>query len=294
MTDQPEFDFDIASALAQGTRSRQEDAVAVSFPFGARDGFAILSDGMGGHAAGDLASRAIVSEVFAALTMQESARQAAPSDALRGAVEKANTGLKACLAARPDHEGMGGTVVATYLAGRDLHWVSVGDSVLYLFRDEKLSRLNADHSMAPQLDLMAANGAMTKAEAAAHPQRNCLTSALTGETLTEIDCPDAPLELRADDILVLASDGLQYLPDPIIEALLLRARNEPSRIIANDLLEALATLNDPDQDNTSLVVIRPMLRKCVTRNSGLFQAPSAMLKAMRRAVTPSISIEPRG
>ncbi len=294
MTDQSEFEFDVTSALAQGARSRQEDAVAVSFPQGAPDGFAILSDGMGGHASGDLASRAIVTEVFAALTLKESARQSAPPDALRGAVEKANAGLKAVTAARPDHSGMGGTVIATHLSGCDLHWVSVGDSVLYLFRDEKLSRLNADHSMAPQLDLLAANGAMTEAEAAAHPQRNCLTSALTGDAVAEIDCPDAPLEVRAGDILVLASDGLQFLPDPIIEALLLRARNEQSRVIANDLLEALTTLNDPEQDNTSLVVIRPVRRKRAERHSSLRHAPSAMFKAMRRAVAPAISIEPRG
>lgn len=288
------FVYDVASALAQGARSRQEDALAVAFTEGASGGFAVLSDGMGGHAGGDLASRAIISEMFTALTIDEVARHTTPPDALRRAVTRANHSVKSCVHTNPDQAGMGGTVIAAHLDNGALHWVSVGDSVLYLFRDETLSRLNADHSMAPQLDLMAANGAMSQAEAANHPQRNCLTAALTGETIAEIDCPDAPLALKADDVLILASDGLQYLPDPIIEALLLRARNETSRMIAQDLLDALSTLDDPEQDNTSLVVIRPMREHRRERQGGLFQTSSAMFKAMRRVVAPSVQIEPKG
>jgi protein phosphatase len=286
--------YDVASALSQGARARQEDAVAVAFPEGAQDGFAVLSDGMGGHAGGDLASRAIISEVFAALTVDEVARRTAPPDALRRAVSRANTCVKSCVHTNPEQAGMGGTVIAAHLDEGALHWVSVGDSVLYLFRDETLTRLNADHSMAPQLDLMAANGVLSKAEAEAHPQRNCLTAALTGDKIAEIDCPETPLELRAGDILILASDGLQYLPDPIIEALLLRARGQASRVIAQDLLDALSTLDDPEQDNTSLVVIRPIPERRRDRQRGLFHTPAAMFKAMRRAVGPSVHIEPKG
>lgn len=288
------FEYDVASALAQGARTRQEDALAVAFAEGAPDGFAVLSDGMGGHAGGDLASRAIVTEVFAALTLDEVARRNAPPVALRRAVSRANEGVQACVTSDPQRAGMGGTLVAAHVAGGTMHWASVGDSVLYLFRNQTLSRLNADHSMAPQLDLMAANGAITEAEAAAHPQRNCLTSALTGDPIADVDCPEEPLDLKAEDILILASDGLQFLPDPIIEALLLRARNEPSRAIARDLLDALATLNDPEQDNTSIVVIRPIPTKRRERQSGLLQTSSAMFKAVRRAVAPSVHIDPKG
>ncbi|MEJ6388029.1 PP2C family protein-serine/threonine phosphatase [Gymnodinialimonas ulvae] len=292
--DSHSFEYDVASALAKGARTRQEDALAVAFADGAPDGFAILSDGMGGHVGGDLASRAIVTEVFAALTLDEVARRSVPPVALRRAVSRANDGLQACVTSNPERAGMGGTLVAAHVADGAVHWASVGDSVLYLFRNQTLARLNADHSMAPQLDLMAANGSITEAEAAAHPQRNCLTAALTGDAIAEVDCPEAPLDLKPEDILILASDGLQFLPDPIIEALLLRARNESSRAIARDLLDALETLNDPEQDNTSLVVIRPVRTKSRERQSSLLQTSSAMFKAVRRAVAPTVHIDPKG
>jgi hypothetical protein len=133
----------------------------VSCPQGAEFGFAVVSDGMGGHAAGDLASRIIVAEIFAELTLRGRASHADPdalSELLQASVEMANSSLQAQIEAYPDQEGMGGTVVATSLVDGGLQWVSVGDSLLYLLRDGMLKRLNDDHSMGPQIDLMARNG----------------------------------------------------------------------------------------------------------------------------------------
>jgi len=201
---------------------------------------------------------------------------------LRAAVRAANEGVRGFIETRPERDGMGGTVIATHLAGRSLHWISVGDSVLYLFRGDALSRLNADHSMAPQIDLMAANGAITAEEAASHPQRNCLTSAITGTAIAEVDCPDAPLDLNPDDILVLASDGLQTLPEPIIEALILRARHATSRDILRDLMEAVDTLNEPEQENTSIVVVRVLGARTKGRRGPIRAASDAIMKAFGR------------
>jgi serine/threonine protein phosphatase PrpC len=80
------------------------------------------------------------------------------SELLQASVETANSSLQAQIEAYPDQEGMGGTVVATSLVDGGLQWVSVGDSLLYLLRDGMLKRLNDDHSMGPQIDLMAATG----------------------------------------------------------------------------------------------------------------------------------------
>lgn len=277
--------YDVASMLSLGARTRQEDAVAVAFPGGSDLGFAVLSDGMGGHASGDLASRAIVTEMFTSLTLRDGA--ASIPNCLFGAVRRANAGVKACVKARPACQGMGGTVLATQIKGDKLHWISVGDSILYLFRDQKLQRLNADHSMAPQLDLLASQGAMSVAEAQTHPQRNCLTSALNGGAIAEVDCPDVPLTLQQDDIVLQASDGLQFLPDPIIEALLMRGCKDTSHDIARDLLEAVATLNDPEQDNTALVVIRATRPWDGIRKGPLQKTSQAMAKALHRAITPA-------
>ena len=315
MTRAARLDFDVASALAMGARSRQEDALAVAFPEGLNRGFAILSDGMGGHAAGDLASRTIVTEMFAGLTMGDpgtapdaaaglgagetsgGAEAEAIPALLRATLARANARLGDCVQDRPDRRGMGGTVIAAVATGDRLHWISVGDSALYLFRDETLRRLNQDHSMAPQIDLMLARGMLSRDEASRHPQRNCLTSALMGTAIAEIDCPERPLDLRPGDTVILASDGLQFLPDPIIEALLLRARADASRDVARDLIGALATMDDPEQDNAAIVVIRVLAARPVARpaaRTGAIRATSAaVLKAFRRAVASPLPVSQR-
>lgn len=293
MNEHQRMEFEVSSVLSMGARERQEDALAVAFPEKARQGFAVLSDGMGGHASGDLASRTIVAEMFSALTLGDLDDAAQLPGMLDAAVTKANAALATCLKSEPTSKGMGGTLVAVVAANQNLHWISAGDSVLYLFRNETLSRLNEDHSMAPEIDLMLERGMLTAEQAANHPQRNCLTSALMGEKIAAIDCPVIPMALKPDDIVILASDGLQFLPDPIIEALLLRARRENSRDIALDLIEALATLDDPDQDNTAIVVVRAKACAHRTRHSHIRSTSAAIRKAFRRAVPSPVHTSPR-
>lgn len=293
MSNLPQIQFDVSSALAMGARTRQEDAVAVAFPEKARQGFAVLSDGMGGHASGDLASRTIVAEIFSGLTLGDLEDAARLPSLLDAAIIKANAALTLGVEGHPTRCGMGGTVVAVVAANDNLHWISVGDSVLYLFRDETLLRLNEDHSMAPEIDLMLAQGVLTAEQAANHPQRNCLTSVLMGEKIAAVDCPTVPVTLRPDDIVILASDGLQFLPDPIIEALLLRARREKSADIALDLLDALATLNDPEQDNTAIVVVQAKACAVRTRPNRIRATTDAFRKAFRRAAPPSAYVSSR-
>jgi PPM family protein phosphatase len=151
---------------------------------------------------------------------------------------------------------MGGTVVATSLVDGGLQWVSVGDSLLYLLRDGMLKRLNDDHSMGPQIDLMARNGMIDAETARTHPQRNCLTSALTGKDIPELDCPARRLDLEDGDIVLLASDGLQSVAEEDIASILDKAAHLESREIATALIDAVTAAGDPEQDNTSVVVIR--------------------------------------
>jgi serine/threonine protein phosphatase PrpC len=259
MTEPAVLSYDIASAQALGGRERQEDAVAVSCPIGAEFGFAVVSDGMGGHAAGDLASRIIVAEIFAELILRARGSFADPADLselLESSVQTANASLRAQIEACPEQAGMGGTVVATALVEGGLQWVSVGDSLLWLVREGRIERLNDDHSMAPQIDLMAERGMIDAATALSHPQRNCLTSALTGQAIPEVDCPTGRLDLRHGDLVVLASDGVQALAQSELSAILGRAATSSSRQIAGALIEAVVAVGDPEQDNASVIVIK--------------------------------------
>lgn len=290
MADTTGISFDVSSALSLGARTRQEDALVTSFAQGSEIGFAILSDGMGGHTAGDLASRIIVTEMFAELTLRTATGQLEDDDfpsLLRYAAEVANECLASHIEANPQTQGMGGTVVATLTVGRDLYWLSIGDSPLWLLRDGEFRRLNADHSMAPQIDLMVAQGMMDEATGRAHPQRNCLTSAIIGQTLAEIDCPEEPFQMEPGDLLLAASDGLQYLPDAGIEAILKRGQRDDSRTLADALLSGVASVEDPEQDNTSVVVIRAeAIPESTPQTTGEFSVGN-MLKSILRNVTPA-------
>jgi protein phosphatase len=182
--------------------------------------------------------------------------EASVNDALLNAAHAANACLKAHVEACPETRGMGATLVATVIIQRNLYWLSVGDSPLYLYRDGLLIQLNEDHSMAPQIDFMVENGLMEPEEAQAHPDRSVLTSVLFGEAIPRIDCPADPVELEDGDVLLVASDGLQYLSPSQIKSILSTHQHADSNSIAEQLLNGVEQVDDPDLDNVSFSVIK--------------------------------------
>jgi protein phosphatase len=254
-----DINFDVASVLGVGRRDYQEDALATDFPIGAGFGYAVLADGMGGHAAGDVASKIVVTEVFSELKLQSGNPdiflQRGP-EILNDAALAANGCVKAHTDNNPDASGMGSTLVATVFFQDRMNWISVGDSPLFLFRDGELSQLNEDHSLAPQIDFMVRTGKMDPEVGRNHPDRNCLTSVLIGGEIERIDCPEEPYQLRDGDTLVLASDGLQFLSDEKIQEVLVATQDENAATAAQVLLDTLNQLDDPDQDNVSFTIIR--------------------------------------
>ncbi len=246
------------SAQDIGDRLRQEDAVIAQFPQGG-PGLAVLSDGMGGHDDGDLASRILVSEMFGEVFLAAARPEGDPSAAQKtflGALDSANRRLQQHIGAGWISDDTGGTLLTVTVTDGQLRWISVGDSPLYLCRGDELHRLNEIHSMAMQLDLMVRNGAMDPAAARAHPHRHCLTSAVTGQKIGRIDCPEEAVPLLPGDVILLASDGLNVLDDGRIGALTRKARDKGCDAVARALLAEVRRENLPDQDNVSIVVIR--------------------------------------
>lgn len=248
-----------ATAQAIGARDRQEDAVVA---YSSEDGgpaLAILSDGMGGHDDGDLASRIIVSEmfseVFIAAARIGSFCHNAPQ-VFQAALKCANHRLYQHIKAGRLHKHTGGTLVcATVLQGQ-LRWLSVGDSCLHVFRRGGLKHLNEKHSVAAQLDRMVDDNLIDAKTAQSHPDRHCLTSAVTGNKIPKVDCPDSGYDLQPDDIVVLASDGLDVLDADEICNLIDQNRTQSSASIARRLMQAVRAKNAPDQDNSSVIVIK--------------------------------------
>ncbi len=260
----PDIRFDVASVLNRGCRDYQEDAIATDFPIGEDFGYAVLSDGMGGHAAGDVASKIVVTEVFSELKFQTSDIEGLVEnmgEVLRSAAVSANECMAAHASNNPQTAGMGATLVAPVFIGNSLYWISIGDSPLYLMRNGRLRQLNEDHSLGPHIDYMVRSGMMPEEIGRNHPDRNALTSVLIGETIERIDCPERPFKLKDGDILVVASDGLQFLSNSDITRIVSENADNGSACIANCLLEELRDLDDPDQDNVSFSVIKVELDK---------------------------------
>lgn len=252
-----------AARATTGKRAGQEDAFglwpphAEARPFMGKGMLAVVTDGMGGHAggevAGSLACETFVT-VFAGLSAEEAA--AAPSDRLKVALDAANAAIASRAAENTGLAGMGCTLVAAWLDREGLRWISVGDSLLLLFRAPNVRRLNADHSLGAFLDERARHREITRKEAERNPYRNALRSALTGKALELVDLRRVPYPLQPGDWLILASDGIATLTGDEICDLVYAAREVSPHDMAERLIAAVLDKDDPSQDNTTVVVLK--------------------------------------
>lgn len=252
-------DYDVASAIWKGMRPYQEDSLSTDFHAGLPQGFAIIADGMGGHAAGDVASNlaAVQGAGHLKFAMQDIAgREENLPGEMRSVIEKANAAISDRVGQDSRVAGMGTTLLAVALVENRLYWGSVGDSPLYLVRDGALRQLNQDHSMAPVIAAMVERGEITPEQGKQHPDRNALTSVLMGERIEKSDVPDSGFELLPNDVLIAASDGLQFLQEDHISERVKDALPASSAQICNALMQALKDLEDPQQDNSAIVVIQ--------------------------------------
>ena len=251
--------YDVATAISRGQRDYQEDAVVADFNQGNEFGFAVLADGMGGHAAGDMASKIVVTEVFSELKLQvgdPEALEAEICDVLKSVAFGANACISGHVMQNPTLRGMGSTLLAPVVFGDRLYWISIGDSPLFLFRSGELKQLNEDHSLAPQIDMMVKTGQLDAEAGRNHPDRNALTSVVMGGDIPIVDCKKRATTLQLGDIVIAASDGLQFLGNAQISSLLTKVHKKTAREVADDLMAAVQILADPEQDNISFAVIK--------------------------------------
>ena len=234
-----------------GARPYQEDYFryrAAPRSGGGSDALLVLADGMGGHAGGAEASETAVTRFIERFGKLEGGPAACLREALRAANEAVGE-----RAARTGTD-MGCTLVGCLVAGDDAHWVSVGDSPLWLLDGGELRRLNADHSMRPLLEEEVAAGRMTRAELAADYRVHQLRSAVMGRRLDLVDRNPEPLRLRPGQRLILASDGIETLEEKKIAAVC-AAREAPADA-ARALLDADEKRRAPHQDNATVLVYR--------------------------------------
>lgn len=242
----------------RGRRARQQDASFVDWiesPGQVQLGtelLAVVADGMGGHAAGEVASSLVVQ---ACLSVFRAADPADPSRFLR-ALTSSNQAVLEHVGTDPRCTGMGSTVVLAHVSAEGLRWLSVGDSSLLHFRAGKLRQLNADHSYGTHLDELASRGEITSTQADQDPRRNALMAAINGDPPSLHEIHSDPFPLEPGDWVLLASDGLDTLSHEEIRAILAGRQRAPAIEVATALIDGARSHNSPDQDNVTVIAVR--------------------------------------
>ena len=213
----------------------------------AGDHLFLVADGMGGHAGGDVAS-AIVTEEVSALDGPPPADPATTAATLRGAVLNANKKLRETVLERPELSGMGTTFVGFITVEDQLAVAHIGDSRLYLFRDNTLRQITHDHTFVQHL---VDAGKITEEEAKTHPRRSVLMRVL-GDVDAAPKIDSEVLHTRPGDVWLLCSDGLcGYVEDQDIEKVLRRRHTLQGAVDA--LIDKALAHGAPD--NVTVVLV---------------------------------------
>lgn len=225
-------------------RSINQDFVYYSVePVGNLPNLFILADGMGGHKAGDMASR------YSVETLVDFVKQTNGSDPisiLDEGMMLANTAVLKKAGESEDYKGMGTTMVVACIFNSILYVANVGDSRLYLF-DKNLKQVTRDHSYVEE---MVSRGAIDRKAARTHKRKNMITRAIGGEDSV---LPDFfPIDLQEGNKILMCSDGLtNMVEDSVIEKILKNTK---------DIQEAAGALVDlanenGGKDNVSVILI---------------------------------------
>jgi protein phosphatase len=225
-----------------------------------QQGLYVVADGMGGHAAGEVASHTAVETIEEFIKLTSSDEEitwpfgldetlSLSGNRLKTAIRYANRRLLDATRERSDYEGMATTVVAVLAEGQRANIAHVGDSRVYLIREGALTRLTSDHSWVNEQVL---SGLIDMEQARTHPLRNVVTRALGGKEDLQVDLQ--VLEVRDGDLLLLCSDGLTSM---VSDEEILRILVAAGADIQQGASELVAAANSSGgEDNITAVLIR--------------------------------------
>lgn len=233
--------------IGKKRKLNQDYVFASDKPLGNLPNIFIVADGMGGHNAGDYASKYTVE------TMKEEIERSFeknPVKIMGRAIEIANDHIRKKAEEEETLNGMGTTVVAaTCLGDKYLEVANVGDSRLYVVNDRKIEQITRDHSLVEEMIRM---GGIDRASARSHPDKNIITRAIGARDTVEIDFFN--VELNPGDIVLMCSDGLtNMLEDGEIHRILGGRGSVEEK--AEELVKAAN--NNGGRDNIAVIIIEP-------------------------------------
>ncbi len=205
----------------------------------------ILADGMGGHNAGDYASRYTVETIVDSIEKDE---QKEPVSIIEQAIQRANQAILEKAKTDIDLDGMGTTVVVATIVDNEMYVANVGDSRLYVIGEE-IHQITKDHSFVQE---MVRRGELNAKDARVHPDRNIITRAIGGAKPLEVDFFE--VELKEKERVLMCSDGLT---DMIEDEDILKILKE-QKSTADGIKCLVETANENGgNDNITVVVIEP-------------------------------------
>lgn len=244
----------IGNAQDIGRRQEQQDAFGFSDTESAsakKQGLlAVVADGMGGMAHGSEAGRNAVHTFLNAFAAQDHSEDIPAG--LYGALMQAQSAVRGLAASTGMQENIGTTLIATVVHQGMLYWISVGDSHIYLMRNQRLVQLNADHNY--HLDLLRerAAGLVNCEDIESDPDRHALTSFLGIEELDHIDRNIRPFPLQNDDRILLCSDGLYGV---LSESEIMNTLKDDPQDACESLIAQTIGKDFEQQDNVTAVAI---------------------------------------
>ena len=235
-------------------RRHNEDSLFVDVDLG----LFIVADGLGGHAAGEVASKIVVDQVAKFIKQTANFEITVPVDLrnnlslngnrLKAAIQMSDRAITENIVIHPERDTMGSTVVACLIEGKRVAMAHVGDSRAYLLNKNGIRQLTKDHSwIAEQVE----NGILTQEEARRHPFRNVITQALGNGNELEVDVQE--FEMTDFDAIMLCSDGLSGM---VTDYQILTIFNQ-----ATNLENAVSTLvskaiENGGEDNISVIIVK--------------------------------------
>ena len=235
----------ISSATSVGKiRALNEDSFFVSKIGKSKAVLAIVADGMGGHNAGEVASAETVKTLKDLIVETNIPAK----DLLLQAIACANNSIYKMSQKNPTLYGMGTTVTACMIEDSKLTAAQVGDSRLYLIRNNEITQITKDHSL---VEMLLESGEITKEDAKRHPQKNVITRAIGTDSSVEADIYE--FQLQKDDVVLLCSDGLvNMVEDEKILSVI--TQNEDFSTLSDVLVKEAE--NAGGHDNITVVLIK--------------------------------------
>lgn len=227
-------------------RQTNQDYIFCSMqPVGSLPNLFIVADGMGGHKAGDLASRYTVEKFLDSVKSSEAEN---PISIIEEAVRYANLALMDKAKESIDYEGMGTTLVVATFIDKSLYIANVGDSRLYIVNNE-IQQITRDHSLVEEMINL---GEIDRRNARTHEKKNIITRAIGVDS--EVVADFFEVEYSKGDIILMCSDGLSNMIEDEDMKMIINEGNDVSEI-ANKLIEVAN--NNGGKDNISVVLVEP-------------------------------------